>query len=371
MRRRIKEITAHQYKSLLFHTKLLSASNFMFYLCIYLKYSSYSTTTPLRCFDSSISSSLSSSRVSTTFILSVVSSQRDSDPGPPPSRRVFKSTEPTTMLIMKSEIEVLLSQVSSNLTDIHVKMSNAEQQQKDECLAAVEKILQQLGCLVRTKLSSSCDVSNKSSFYNLYYDDEESVHSNFSEEEESVHSNSKDEKEVFITEMVSFIKSSAPSYIYDARRMKAKRRRKMKKRVHPELRNLWDNASTILSPIPVNNAKQSATLYPRVDWKCVNKRFLSNIPLPSSLPLHGCSPNPDDYKDEFYQNDYGGMQNLGSKFDREFPFGTALGFLTDAGPINVPDEIFHGHSYQPGQGWLLHAEYPEKVKERMKRRQRG
>ena len=260
-------------------------------------------------------------------------------------------------------------------------MSTADEETKSTCLAAVSKILNQLGCLVATKLSSS-DPSYKSSFYNLYYDDDESVHSNSSEEEESVHSNaskeeksvhsnSKDEKEVFITEMVSFIKSSAPSYIYDARRMKAKRRRKMKKRVHPELRNLWDNASTILSPIPVNNAKQSATLYPRVDWKCVNKRFLSNIPLPSSLPLHGCSPNPDDYKDEFYQNDYGGMQNLGSKFDREFPFGTALGFLTDAGPINVPDEIFHGHSYQPGQGWLLHAEYPEKIKKRMKRIQRG
>ena len=26
---------------------------------------------------------------------------------------------------------------------------------------------------------------------------------------------------------------------------------------------------------------------------------------------------------------------------------------------------------QPGQGWLLHAEYPEKVKKRMKRRPRG
>ena len=108
---------------------------------------------------------------------------------------------------MKSEIEVLLSQVSSNLTDIHVKMSNAEQQQKDECLAAVEKILQQLGCLVRTKLSSSCDVSNKSSFYNLYYDDEESVHSNSSEEEENVHSNAIDEKDVFLDRMVSFINS--------------------------------------------------------------------------------------------------------------------------------------------------------------------
>ena len=294
---------------------------------------------------------------------------------------------------MKSEVEVMLSQISYNISEVYVKMSDLNSETKSRCLSAVSKILHELGCLVATKLSdNNISHDHNSNIYKLYYDDEEeivhsnssdeevSVHSNSSDEEESVHTNSSDEEgsvhtnssceDVFIARMVSFIRSSTPSQIYDASRMKAKRRRKMKRRVHSELRSIWVNATSIFSPIPVN-AKQSTNLYPRVDWKFVNKRFLSNIPLPSSLPLHGCSPNPDDYKDEFRQSDYGGMQNLGSKFDREFPLGTSLGFLTDAGPINLPDEIFHGYSYQPGHGWVLHAKYPEKVKKRKKRVQRG
>ena len=72
--------------------------------------------------------------------------------------------------------------------------------------------------------------------------------------------------------------------------------------------------------------------------------------------------------------------NKGSKFTGDFPFGSELGFLTDAGPVNVPEEVFHGYVFQPGQGWLLHAEFPrrskppEKEKSRTKRtmrRQRG
>ena len=283
---------------------------------------------------------------------------------------------------MKSETEVLLSQISCNISEVYVKMSDLSTESKSRCLSAVSKILHELGCLVATKLSdNNISHDHNSNIYKLYYDDEEvNVHSKSSDKEESGHTNSSDEEgsvhtnssceDVFIARMMSFIRSSAQSHIYDASRMKAKRRRKMRRRVHPELRSIWVNATSIFSPIPVN-AKQSTNLYPRVNWKFVNKRFLSNIPLPSSLPLHGCSPNPDDYEDEFRQSDYGGMQNLGSKFDREFPFGTSLGFLTDAGPINLPDEIFHGYSYQPGQGWVLHATYPEKAKKRKKRGQRG
>ena len=107
--------------------------------------------------------------------------------------------------------------MSSNISEVLVKMSAADEETKSTCLAAVSKILNQLGCLVATKLSSS-DPSYKSSFYNLYYDDDESVHSNSSEEEESVHSNSSeeeenvhsnaiDEKDVFLDRMVSFINS--------------------------------------------------------------------------------------------------------------------------------------------------------------------
>ena len=52
--------------------------------------------------------------------------------------------------------------------------------------------------------------------------------------------------------------------------------------------------------------------------------------------------------------------NMGSKFTQEFPFGSALGFLTDAGPINVPEYVFHGYKYEASHGWILHAQFPEK-----------
>ena len=54
------------------------------------------------------------------------------------------------------------------------------------------------------------------------------------------------------------------------------------------------------------------------------------------------------------------------------------GYLTDLGVIAIPKEVFHGHVYQDGVGFVLHAEFEEKkspMKEKMqrkkKRRQRG
>lgn len=165
-------------------------------------------------------------------------------------------------------------------------------------------------------------------------------------------------KDKVIVHLVSFIEAAAPSYIYDVERMMAKRRRQKRRRVHPELRHVWTNAATILSP--EDSSMNSTSLsYPTVDWKNVNRRFLSNIPTPVSIPIHGCSINPEHYKDDYVRSDFGGMQNIGSKFTREFPFGSKLGFLTDAGPVKVPDEVFHGYKYQPGQGWILHATFSE------------
>ena len=131
------------------------------------------------------------------------------------------------------------------------------------------------------------------------------------------------------------------------------------KQIHPYLRQVWRNAATILSPD--DHSIQSNTIsYPTVDWKNVNKRFLSNIPSPVSISIHGCSNNPADYEDVYVRSDFGGMTNIGSKFIKEFPFGSALGYLTDAGPVNVPDEIFHGYKFYPEQGWILHAEFEER-----------
>ena len=183
--------------------------------------------------------------------------------------------------------------------------------------------------------------------------------------------------------LLSTISSLAPSLVYDRKKAMRKRRNRKKKMICPELYSIWSNAATILTP--VSSSMQSVTtsttsLHPTVDWPSVNKRFLNNIPTPVSIPIHGCFPNSEDYEDVFVKNDYGGMQNIGSKFVQEFPFGSSLGFLTDAGPVNVPEEVFHGYIFQPGQGWLLHAEFPQRaqhpkkeklVTNRARRRRRG
>ena len=58
---------------------------------------------------------------------------------------------------------------------------------------------------------------------------------------------------------------------------------------------------------------------------------------------------------------------MGSKFTTKFPFGLALGFLTDAGPITVPDYVFHGYKYEASQGWILHAQFHEMEEKRNQR----
>ena len=170
--------------------------------------------------------------------------------------------------------------------------------------------------------------------------------------------------DVFLTNLIASIKNLAPANTYDARRSKRKRRRKMMKKVHPELVTIWRNVANIVNPATSLPATPLPPSYPCVNWKLVNKRFLTNLPSPTYLPLHGCSSNPDDYKEEFCKNDYGGMQNIGSMFDREFPFGKTLGFMTNNGAVNIPDLAFHGYVFEPNQEWILHASFPEAVKKK-------
>ena len=287
-------------------------------------------------------------------------------------------------------------------------MSSSSQKQKLKCLAAVGNILHQLRCLVSTKLSSNED--NSGSYYNLYFNDddlsvsegEETVLST-SQDKETVQSTSQDEETVLSTSqdeetdqsmskakmfsssmsedsfstLLSTISNVAPSLIYNRKKAMRNRRKRSKKKICPELLSIWSNAATIVSPV-ISSYRSTTSYFPTDDWKSVNKRFLSNIPLPSSLPIYGCSINPDDYEDVYERNDYGGLMNKGSKFTGDFPFGSELGFLTDAGPVNVPKDVFQGYTYKPGQGWLLHAEFPRRSQppeksrsKRTMRRQRG
>ena len=132
----------------------------------------------------------------------------------------------------------------------------------------------------------------------------------------------------------------------------------MKKTIHSDLFQIWRNVHDIVEP-PVSAIKDNSDLhYPTVDWSVVNKRFIQNIPTPTLQPILGCSEDPSFYQDVHERSDYGYHRNLGSKFTKTNPFGAISGYVTDAGVIAVPtNEVFHGHVYQDGVGWILHAEF--------------
>ena len=163
-----------------------------------------------------------------------------------------------------------------------------------------------------------------------------------------------------MSKLLTAMKSLAPNSIFLAEKSKKRRKRKLMKKVHPELRVVWQNFGNIF-PSQSDDDKESS-IYPQINWSVVNKCFLSNYPSPSPQPIHGCSESPEFYQDVMHRSDYGYMTNLGSKFSKEFPFGSSLGYKTSAGAVAVSCNVFHGHVYDPIQGWILHAKFPEKRK---------
>ena len=93
--------------------------------------------------------------------------------------------------------------------------------------------------------------------------------------------------------------------------------------------------------------------YPKVDWSCVNSRFIKNIPMPSSFPILGCSQDPDTYKlERTYNHDYYSKFTSSSN-----PFGSAYGYQTTQGIVGVPEEVHHGYVWVKDQ-WILDAKLP-------------
>ena len=133
----------------------------------------------------------------------------------------------------------------------------------------------------------------------------------------------------------------------------------MRKFVHSELFQIWKNVSDIVQPSAPATESDNNLLFPQVEWINVNKRFINNIPTPTLQPVLGCSEDPSFYEDVHKRSDYGYHRNLGVKFTKPNPFGAISGYLTDAGVITVPNDVFHGYVYQEGVGWILHAEFGE------------
>ena len=156
----------------------------------------------------------------------------------------------------------------------------------------------------------------------------------------------------FVSMMSASIKTIAPELRYSSVKARRKRRKAKMKRVHPELRRMWANAATIVSPVSKVPPAPTQVL-PTVDWSQVNKRFLSNIPTPSHHSIQGCSQDEDLYKVTTWCG-----QTISPRFERPSPFGTMLGYKTTEGIISFnEDQCFHGYAYDKEEGWILQAKY--------------
>ena len=143
-----------------------------------------------------------------------------------------------------------------------------------------------------------------------------------------------------------------------SRKMMKKRRRKFeRKELHPDLITMWRNANEICAP----PAPRHTSPYPRVDWTKVNQRNLANLPKPQYYPVHGCAQDPTFYEPRKSPCPLGNP--LRSLYDEAgaIPFGSELGFRTQAGVIapGSHGELVSGYTWSPDyQDWVLMATIP-------------
>ena len=114
------------------------------------------------------------------------------------------------------------------------------------------------------------------------------------------------EDEIFLESVLKVLDIVAPNNVFNRRKSERTRRKRLKATVDPHLFPMWQSADDIASPTervakrytvakPVLEVVTPAP-YPKVDWSCVNSRFIKNIPSPGKFPIHGCSQDPDLYK---------------------------------------------------------------------------
>jgi len=172
-------------------------------------------------------------------------------------------------------------------------------------------------------------------------------------------SSSSSNQAIFIDHVLTFMSKIAPDNVFSRQKSKRRKSRKLRRLLHPELFSIWYYSSQLTSSSTFVSKKTVTAPYPEVDWNCVNKRFLSNVPNPVQYPVHGCSEDEDFYETKYVQSDYGYMTNKGSSFNKDAPFGSLPGYRTIFGVVSVPtSQVFHGYSWVENEGWVLHATMP-------------
>ena len=179
-------------------------------------------------------------------------------------------------------------------------------------------------------------------------------------------------KEDKLSRLIKFIGIAAPGAVFSVCKSRRRRRRKLMKFVHPELRSIFQHSPQIFIPSPTTPVAVPRPPVPVVDWTKVNHRSLGNLPQPQMFPKHGCSNDPNVYAERFHDRGAHGMIPIGSIHQKEkYPFGLEYGLMTNLGIIaadksNHMDDpyanIIHGHVWsREMRGWVLYARYSKDV----------
>ena len=150
--------------------------------------------------------------------------------------------------------------------------------------------------------------------------------------------------DLFINKLSATINKFAPDSIFNKKKAKKLRKKKLLMKVPRVLRAIWQNCDTIFcqasgpGPQQFNHQPEIS-----VDWSKVNIRALSNLPKPQDIPLYGCSLNPNQYN---------------HWHEQRCPFGSIPGYSTSLGVISLDSikQPIHGFIYNKEMGgWVIHA----------------
>ena len=188
----------------------------------------------------------------------------------------------------------------------------------------------------------------------------------------------KNQADIFINNLITLVSKIAPNDVFSMKKSKRSKFRRMMKKIHPELRNVFKFSPDLFSPTPVARVSDVRPPVPVVDWTKVNQKGMGNLPQPQMFPKLGCSDDLNIYAERTHDRGYHGIIKSGSIHEKEpYPFGLEYGLMTDLGVIscNKGDQmtdpylnIIHGHVWSRDlQRWVIHARYPKDNAHRAKK----
>ena len=248
----------------------------------------------------------------------------------------------------------ILSTLSTMMSSCRVNVKLLDAKELSRCLPYFQNILSEMNEMVAyTQLQQQQNpdewkeiLSNKDVSSTMFSS------SSLSSDVSLVDSSESSVGDLFVTRMSGIIDYIAPNNIFNKRRSKKMKKRRLLQCVPKYLRAIWQNCEDIFCQAP--GPGQHEVRSPTIDLSKVNIRAIANLPRPKSFPIHGCSQDP-----EFYNSREWIMAN---------PFGWKYGYMTQLGPVSVSSQPIHGYVFDvQAQDWVLHASYKqEKEREKAK-----